>query len=222
MNEGLPSLAFGDEGERIRIAILPDIYGPGPFYQQLATHLAERGAFVHLMDPFHDLGPLPEITREAAFARRHRVRDRAYVDAFAHFIGEQRITGVVGFCLGGLYVFELARRGIAVDLVSLYGFPQGLANDDPLPIPFDYLDGLPHRHVALFGDQDQSQSPENFLRLEGIAERTPGFGLHLFPGSGHGFLADIGSDDPTLAQNARAALEILEEMLLVGEAKESV
>ena len=42
------SLAFGDPVERVRIAILPDIYGPGPFYQGLATYLAERGAFVQL------------------------------------------------------------------------------------------------------------------------------------------------------------------------------
>src|SRR5580698_4612829 len=106
------SLAFGDSVARVRIAILPDIYGPGPFYQGLATYLAERGAFVQLMDPFHELGPMTEPSREAAFARRDGLRDRAYVDGFERFAREQRITSVVGFCLGGLYVFELARRGL--------------------------------------------------------------------------------------------------------------
>lgn len=209
------SLAFGDPGERIRIAILPDIYGPGPFYQGLATYLAERGALVRLMDPFHDLGALAVPSRQAAFARRNGVRDRTYVDAFERFVREQRITGVAGFCLGGLYVFELARRGLRVNLVSLYGFPQGLANDDPLPVPFDYLDGLPHRHVALFGDQDHSQLPDNFRRLAEIAGRTPGFGLHVFPGSGHGFLGDLDCDDPARVRNARSALTILEETMFV-------
>ena len=209
------SLAFGDPGERVRIAILPDIYGPGPFYQGLATYLAERGAFVHLMDPFHDLGALAVPSRDAAFARRNSVRDRTYVDDFERFVRTQRITGVTGFCLGGLYVFELARRGLPVNLVSLYGFPQGLANDDPLPVPFDYLDGLSHRHVALFGDKDHSQSPDNFRRLTEIADRTPGFGLHVFPGSGHGFLSDLDCDDPALVRNARSALTIVKETMFV-------
>jgi carboxymethylenebutenolidase len=213
------SLAFGDPAARVRIAILPDIYGPGPFYQGLATYLAERGAFVHLMDPFHELGPMTEPSREAAFARRNGLRDRAYIDGFEHFAREQRITGIAGFCLGGLYVFELARRGLPVNLVSLYGFPQGMANDDPLPVPFDYLDGLPHRHVALFGDQDHSQSPDNLRRMAEIAGRTPGFGLHLFPGSGHGFLGDLDCDDPVRARNARAALSIVEETIFARRAE---
>jgi carboxymethylenebutenolidase len=216
------SLAFGDSVARVRIAILPDIYGPGPFYQGLATYLAERGAFVQLMDPFHELGPMAEPSREAAFARRNGLLDRAYVDGFERFAREQRITGVVGFCFGGLYVFELARRGVPVNLVSLYGFPQGLANDDPLPVPFDYLDGLPHRHVALFGDQDHSQSPDNLRRLAEIARRTPGFALHVFPGSGHGFLGDLDCDDPARARNARSALTIVEETMFVRRADAAV
>jgi carboxymethylenebutenolidase len=218
VNAGLHSLAFGDPEEGIRIALLPDIYGAGPFYQGLATYIAGKGAFVHLMDPFHDLGALAEPTREAAFARRNAVRDRAYVDAFERFAREQGIAGVAGFCLGGLYVFELARRGLPVNLVSLYGFPQGLANDDPLPVPFDYLDGLPHPHVALFGNQDHSQSPKNLQRLDEIAKRNPHFALHVFPGSGHGFLADLDSDDSALAGNARLALKIVEETLFARPA----
>jgi carboxymethylenebutenolidase len=213
---GLHSLVFGDREERGRIAIIPDIYGPGPFYQGLATYLAARGAVVHLMDPFHDLGPLAEPTREAAFARRDRLRDRAYVDAFETFLHKREITGVAGSCLGGLYIFELARRGMPVELVSLYGFPQGLANQDPLPVPFDYLDGLPSRHVAMFGDRDHSQPPENLRRLARIAERTPGLALHIFTGSGHGFLADLDSEDPVLAKNAQSALAIVEERLFAN------
>jgi carboxymethylenebutenolidase len=208
------SFAFGNAGEELRIAILPDIYGPNLFYQGLATYLAERGALVHLMNPFHEFGTLSEPSREAAFARRHRVRDRAYVDSFEHFAQQQRLTSVVGFCLGGLYVFELARRGLPVSLVSLYGFPQGLANADPLPVPFDYLDGLSHRHVAVFGDEDHSQSPDEFRRLAEISDRTPGFELHVFRGSGHGFLGDLDGDNPARVKNARSALAIVEENTL--------
>ena len=112
-------------------------------------------------------------------------------------------------------MFELARRGLPVDLVSLYGSRQGLANDDPLPVPVDCLDGLPHPHVALFSDQDYSQSPDNLRQLAEIAGRTPGFELHVFSGSGHGFLADLDSDDPARVRNARSALTIVEEAMFV-------
>jgi carboxymethylenebutenolidase len=87
-----------------------------------------------------------------------------------------------------------------------------------LPVPFDYLDGLPHSHVALFGDQDHSQSPDNLRRLAEIAGRTSGFGLHVFPGSGHGFLGDLDCDDPPRVRNARSALTIVEETMFVRRA----
>jgi carboxymethylenebutenolidase len=205
------SLAFGDSVMRVRIAVLPYIYGLGPFYQGPATYLAERGAFVQLMDPFRELGSLAEPSRDAAFARRNGLQGRAYVDAFERFASEQRITGVVGFCLGGLYVFELARRGLPVNPVSLHGLPRGLANDDPLPVPLEYLDGLPHPHVALFGDQGHSRSPDNSRRLVEIAGRTVGLRLHVFPRSGHGFLGDLDCDDPAHTRNARSALTIVED-----------
>ena len=142
------------------------------------------------MDPFHELGPLAEPSREAAFARRvGSQRDRAYIDGFERFVREQRITSVAA--LPGADAFELARRGLPVTWTLR--FFKGPADDDPLPVPFDSFDGLPHRHVALFGDQDHSQSPDNLRRLAEIAGRTPGFGSHVFPGSGHGFVGDLDS-----------------------------
>lgn len=217
-DDGLHALAFGPLDAATRLAILPDIYGPGVFYQQLATHFAALGATVYLMNPFHDLGELHEQTREAAFARRGRLRDRTYVDGFEAFAKRNGVTGVAGFCLGGLYVYELARRRLPAALVGLYGFPQGLPNDDPLPVPFDYLAGLDHPHVSLFGDQDHSQTAASLARLAGISARTAGFDLHVFPGSGHGFLADLASDDPVRAGNAEAALAIVERTVLTEAA----
>jgi carboxymethylenebutenolidase len=66
------------------------------------------------------------VTREAAFARRAKLRDRTYVGAIESFARQHETTGVVGFCLGWLYAFELARRGLPAMLASLYGFPQGM------------------------------------------------------------------------------------------------
>lgn len=109
---------FGDVNAARRIAILPDIYGCNAFYRGMATHLSQKGAGVFLVDTFHGLGELPEVTREAAFARRNKVEDKAFLDKFETFIDARGVTGVIGFCLGGLYVLnwrDAARRRICWD-----------------------------------------------------------------------------------------------------------
>ena len=102
---------FTGEGSR-KVAILPDIYGCNAFYRGLATHLSQKGTTVFLIDPFARLGDLPEQTREAAFSRRAKVADKLFVDQLESFTREERLDAVIGFCLGGLYIFELARRPI--------------------------------------------------------------------------------------------------------------
>jgi len=211
---GVTAYVFGDGDSRKSVVVIPDIYGATPFYRGLATWYARAGARVFLLDPFAAIGELAEVSREAAFARRAKLRDRTYVDSIEQFARQRRITGVVGFCLGGLYVFELARRRLPAALVSLYGFPQGLANDDPLPIPFDYLETLPVEQVAIFGESDYLQTPENFSRLNVICEKNPRFQLKLYSESGHGFLADLDSENELLRANAKDALAVSAQALL--------
>ena len=59
-----------------RVVVLTDIYGCNEFYQSFASYLTAQGWQVHLIDLFSDLGELKEVTREAAFERRHLLRDR--------------------------------------------------------------------------------------------------------------------------------------------------
>lgn len=210
----LTALAFGDATANKRLAIIPDIYGCNPFYRGFAAYWAGRGARVFLMDPFAPFGELPEATREAAFARRAKLRDKAYLDAFERFLSDHKVDGVIGFCLGGLYVFELARRGYGGDLVAFYPFPQGLPNQDPLPTPFEYLGHVERPHLVLIGDQDGSVGPDNVARLAEVARANPAIELHRYPGSQHGFLADLDSEDATLRANARDALAKCEAAIL--------
>ena len=78
---------YGDKSALVKIALLPDIYGCNPFYQGLAKRFAGKGAEAFLVNPFHGLGELAENTREAAFARREKVRDKTFLDQFeaVHF-----------------------------------------------------------------------------------------------------------------------------------------
>ncbi len=219
---GIQASVFGDPAAPRRIAILPDIYGSNPFYQGLATRLAnldnrdDSGSLVYLIDTFAGLGDLPRATREAAFARRHKLRDKTFVDRFAGFVEQESVTGIVGFCLGGLFVFELARRGTTADLVGFYPFPQGLPNQDALDVPFDYLDGVTKQHTILVGTEDVSLGPENLSRLRDVAERNSALRLHVFESSGHGFLTDLTSEDAVKRDNAERALGLCEAALGIG------
>ena len=189
-----------------RITILPDIYGCNPFYQGLAARYLARGQAVYLVNPFDGLGDLPEPTREAAFARRHKVRDSAFVDALARFIQEEAITGVIGFCLGGLYVFDLARRGVDAALVGFYGFPQGMQNIDPLVPPFDYLDTVTTPNLALMGADDAVVGAAHIARLADMGRTNPALDVVVYDGVGHNFLPLLDSDDPELRGIAQDAM----------------
>lgn len=202
---------FGEGGGK-RVAILPDIYGCNDFYRGLATHLARRGAQVYLVDTFAGLGELEEVTRERAFARRNRVTDKNFVDRFESFVAEDNIAGVVGFCLGGLYVFELARRGLKTGLIGLYGFPQGLPNTDPLPAPFDYLADVSTPFSMLMGQNDESVGSENISKLESMSSACPAMTLKVYPGVGHNFLPFLDSEDEekrSIAEDALSRIEMV-------------
>ena len=210
-SKAVAGFQWGAETATERVAILPDIYGCNPFYRGLATRYAEMNAQVYLIDPFDGLGELEAPTRELAFARRHKVHDRAFIDSFEKFCVEERITCVIGFCLGGLYVFELARRQVAPRLIGLYGFPQGLPNQDPLDPPFLYLADVKKPFTMLMGRDDASVGGENIARLEQIAPVAPAMSLKMYDGVGHNFLPLLDSSDAHLRGVARDALHHLDQ-----------
>ncbi len=200
---------YTNSGTCRRIAVLPDIYGVTPFYQGLAAFLADRGASVYLVNSWQPFGELSEMTREAAWARRHRIRDGAFCDDLAAFVERERIDTVVGFCIGGNFLFELVRRGYGGTCCAFYPLPWGMPNEDGLQPPFEYMERLEQEVTILMGGQDPLAGPGNTDRLRQICGRNPAMDLHLYESSGHGFLADVDSDDETLRSNARAALEVL-------------
>ena len=210
----IEAFAYGSDQAKARIALLPDIFGCNPFYRGLAAYLAERGAQVFLINPFAGLDELPAQTHEAAFQRRHKIDDTAFLDRFQTFAGNLRLSGVLGFCLGGLYVFELARRHFPATLVGLYGFPQGLQNKDPLPVPFDYLESVRQPFSMLMARDDKSVGAENVARLEAMRARCEAMDLTIFEGVGHGFLTALDDSGSIAGGAARQALALCEKRLL--------
>lgn len=195
-------------GSSRSVAILTDIYGCNAFYQSFATHLAANGWSVSLVDLFTELGELKEVTREAAFERRHKLRDKETCDRLQNWLSEQGMDAVVGFCIGGNFVFELAKRNIAANLVAYYPFPAGLPNQDEIVTPFEYLGDLNKDVTVLIGDADDSAGRENMAKLTATGENNASLDVHTYVGSGHGFLADLDSNDQSLRSNAEASLGV--------------
>lgn len=214
----IAGLAFGPRDATTRIALLPDIYGTTPFYRQIATRYAAHGARVFLVNPFHAFGALPEATREAGFARRMKVADSAFLDAFEAFAHRESVTGIAGFCLGGFYIFDLVRRDLPAALVGLYGFPQGMENRDPLPVPFDYLHSVTRPFTMLMPAEDDAVGPRTVRRLADMAPQVPAMDLVVYPQAGHGFLPELDSGAPEARARARDALRRMDAALLGEEA----
>ncbi len=196
------------DNAEVRVALLTDIYGCNEFYQSLSTFFAKQGWQSHLVDMFSDLGELPEITREAAFDRRHKLRDRQYCDQIEQYINDLDITAVVGFCLGGNFVFEMARRNVNVNLIAYYPFPAGLPNEDGLEPAFTYLDKLSTDVCVLIGDDDDRVGLENVAKLNILSAANPCLDVRIYKDSKHGFLADLDNADTSLRQNAENSLAI--------------
>lgn len=208
--EGLKVWAFDSQpsDSSKRVMILTDIYGCNEFYQSFATYLASKGWQADLIDLFTDLGELEEITREAAFERRHKLRDRQVCDQLQSYIASQEVSAVVGFCLGGNYVLELAKRKVDVNLVGYYPFPAGLPNEDGNQVPLEYLAQLEKSVTVLVGDSDDSAGRDTMAKLAEIAQSNQAIDLHMYQESGHGFLAQLDSDDDTLRKNAEDSLVV--------------
>lgn len=206
-------LVFEGPNAQKRIAVLPDIYGMTDFYKGYASYVAGFGARTYLSNPWSEFGDLPEATREAAYERRHKLKDREHCDHLEKFLGREGIEVVIGFCLGGNFVMELARRGYDGTLIAIYPLPWGMDNQDKIAPAFDYMPSLDKKVTILMGEADHLAGPDNIQKLQDIVSANSNLTLHLYEGSNHGFFTDIDGDDEKLQGNARDAIDIVSSIL---------
>ena len=200
-------LVFGGNEAGKRVAVLPDIYGMTDFYKGYASYVAGFGARTYLTNPWSEFGNLPEATREAAYERRHKLRDREHCDHLENFLANEKIEAVVGFCLGGNFVFELARRSYEGTLIAAYPLPWGMANQDEIAPAFEYMPALGKEVTILMGEADHLAGPDNIRKLKDIVVANAKLTMYLYGGSNHGFFTDIDGSDEKLRGNAKAAID---------------
>ena len=218
LQQSVTTLCFGAANALRKIAILPDIYGDTPFYRQLAAHLGQGRARVYLVNPWQAYGELPEQTREAAYARRQKLKDGEFCRRLYRFVSEEGIDTVAGFCIGGNFLLELNRLGFAGTSLSVYPLPWGMPNQDALAPGFDFMAELQMPITIIMGKEDAHAGPENISLLERICRDNSQLELHLYEKSGHGFLRDLGSEDEFLRNNAQDALKLLNRKMFPDSA----
>lgn len=191
------------------VAIAVDIYGANRFYKGVAERLAAAGCAAILPDIFFREGELPEVTRDAAFARRGELDDeRALRDlsaALDFLTGETGTPGAtLGFCLGGNLVFHLSTRREDAAVVAYYGFPGGLPAPKGLARPLDVVERLRGPLLAFWGERDEKVGMDN---VEAFSSAVRAAGIeyepHVYPDVEHGFLVGL-DEDPTGANYAPA------------------
>jgi len=200
-------LVFPGREERIRVAVLPDIYGLTDFYRGYASYLSGFGARTYLTNPWSAFGELPELTREDAYERRHKIRDREHCDQLEAFLRAEGIEAIVGFCIGGNFAFEMARRGYQGIIIAVYPLPWGMANQDEIAPAFDYMPSLDNDVTILMGAADHLAGPDNILKMKDIVAGNSHLTMHLYEESNHGFFTDIDGSDEKLKGNASDAID---------------
>ena len=203
-----------DKGEsHKRIAVLPDIYGLTDFYKGYASYVAGFGARTYLTNPWSEIGELSEPTREAAYERRHKIKDKEHCERLAKFLASERIEAIVGFCIGGNFAFEMARFGYAGTIIAVYPLPWGMANQDEITPAFEYMPTLEKEVAILMGDADHLAGPDNIQKMRDIVAANSKLTMHLYEGSNHGFFTDIDGDDDNLKANAKDAIDKVTKIL---------
>ncbi len=203
-------------GNSRKITMLPDIYGLTDFYIGYASYLSNFGAEIYLVNPWSGLGGTSTMSRDDTYVRRAKLKDREYCDRIEKFIKSHDIDAVVGFCLGGNFSLELARRGFNKTNISIYPLPWGMDNQDKISPAFDYMETLENEVNILMGEADHLAGSENIQKLRDIVTQNDHLTLDLYPGSNHGFFTDLNDDDGPLKDNALNAVSKV-NAILFGE-----
>lgn len=183
---------------RAGVVLHPDVGGLRPLFTDLARRLATHGLAVRAVEPF---APTPEVLTAGVEARLAGIRDLdddtqlAMLEAAAdRLVVEDDVTrvGVLGFCMGGHYVFKAAAGDRFDSAVAFYGMlrtPEGWDGPGhriaPLAVASTMVPTL-----AVFGSADPWTPPADIAALRVAWTDRPDCEIAEFEGADHGFVHD--------------------------------
>lgn len=200
--QAMPGWRYGHHPSQGVCLVLPDIYGPSPFYHRLAALLADEGYETVLVDYFFRQGPIAELTRDAAFARRAPMDENLCLQDIGDVIDQLAAerpaarVGIVGFCLSGSFALDLSSLRGDLATVAYYAFPEGPGGPVAVaaPKPIEIADRFRGPITAFWGDQDYIPLPLIERFGAEMARHDVDYEEHLYAGVGHGFLQGLVED----------------------------
>jgi len=195
------------------VAILPDVRGLHPFYEELALRFAERGIDAVAIDYFGRTAGTS--TRGDAFGHMPHAERTTWAGISADIaagVDALRRDGIVsaftiGFCMGGRMSFLASTLDLDLSgVIGLYGTLQGPWRNDA-PAPLDRLDDVRAPVLGLFGGADAGITADAVAAFDrGLTERRIDHRIVTYPGAPHSFFDRKAVD--VVGESAAAWVEI--------------
>lgn len=187
---GTPAELHTVDNPRMGLVIACDIWGLRPLYDQMVRDLAEKWQMsVVAVEPFpgRDL-PLDDMApRAAAIPQLSDVDNLRDLEEAADVLGTQ-VTGLIGYCLGGMYCFKAARSTRFARIVPFYGMitiPEGWRSPTQVE-PLEHIaNGDATRVLAILGGRDPYTPAADIEKL-----RATGATCVVYPEAEHAFAHD--------------------------------
>ncbi len=188
------------DGRRPGIVAVHHLPGWDEFYQEFCERLARHGYAVICPDLYCRYGHGTPDDIAAKVRSQGGVHDDSVVadcDMAMRWLKSQPESngkvGIIGSCSGGRHAVLVAGRVEGFDaVVDLWGgnvvMPKDALSDARPVAPLDYTAGLDAPLLGLFGNDDQSPSPEQVDQHEAELKRHgKDYEFHRYDGAGHGF-----------------------------------
>jgi carboxymethylenebutenolidase len=190
------TLPSGTEAEFVKhphpvmgLVIAPDIFGLRPLFDEMVQRLSDEWHMsVIAVEPFpgRELGANVE-PRMAAIPELKDVDVLRDLHDAADVLGTSA-TGLLGFCMGGMYCFKAARDERFARIASFYGMIvmppawRGPGHDEPLA---NLINGYGDNVLSILGGKDPYTPEADIAQL-----RATGANVVFYPDAEHGFAHD--------------------------------
>jgi carboxymethylenebutenolidase len=213
---------------RAAIAILPDVRGLHPYYEELALRFAERGVDALAIDWFGrtagvarrgpDFEYMPHVQRTTWAGISADIEAAVTALRGDPGSGEEQPLPVftIGFCMGGRMSFLAATLGLDLaGVIGLYGTLAGPWRNDA-PAPLDVAASFEAPVLGLFGGADEAITADAVAAFDGaLGAAGVDHRIVTYPGAPHSFFDRKAAEFK--AESEAAWTEVLEFLLRLSK-----
>ncbi len=182
------------------IVLVHHLPGWDEFYREVARRFAQHGYAVVCPNMYERFGHATPVEMAATARGEGGVSDDSVIGDCEAVMNELRSlpysngkVGIIGTCSGGRHAYLVACSVAGFDaVVDCWGGRVVQSSDELTPqqpvAPIDLTEGLSCPVLGLFGNDDQSPSPDHVNQLEAeLKKHGKNYEFHRYDGAGHGF-----------------------------------